>query len=161
MPPRQFLCRIFPQICLLLACTDSKGTKQVPFLIHRALIGSFERFFAFLIEHHAGKFPVWLSPTQVKVLPIAQRHHEYAENLVESLTNSNLRSNANLENKTLSLKIREAELEKIPYILVVGDKERVKKTVSARTRGSKDQKTLSLDTFTKNVLAEIAKEKNG
>ena len=144
-----------------LEYSDSKGMKQVPFLIHRALIGSFERFVAFLVEHHAGKLPVWLSPTQIKVLPIAQRHNEYAESLVESLANSSLRSKANLENKTLSLKIREAELEKVPFILVVGDKERVKKTVSVRTRGSKNQETLRLDIFTKNILAEIDKEKNG
>jgi len=143
-----------------LEYTDSKGEKQAPFLIHRALIGSFERFFAFLIEHHAGKFPIWLSPTQIKVLPIAQRHNEYAKSLVESLTSSTLRAKADLENKTLQAKIREAELEKVPYILVVGDKERVKKTVSVRARNSKNQEVVTLDTFTKKILSEISKEKN-
>ena len=140
---------------------DSTGKKQSPFLIHRALIGSFERFFAFLIEHHAGKFPIWLSPTQVKVLPIAQRHDEYAKSIVEGLTSANLRAKADLENKTLQAKIRDTELEKIPYILVVGDKERVKKTVSVRERGSRNQEVTSLDTFTKKILMEISKEKNG
>lgn len=143
-----------------LEYTDTKGKKQKPYIIHRALIGSFERFFAFLIEHHGGKFPLWLSPIQAIILPIAERHAEYAKEILAILVESGVRAKANIDNETLQAKIRQAQLQKIPYMLVVGDKERVNKTVSIRSRDSQSLAITKLDKFIEKVSAEVEKEKN-
>ena len=144
-----------------LEYTDTKGKKQKPFLIHRALIGSFERFFAFLIEHHAGKFPLWLSPIQAVILPIADRHADYANEILTKLEDHGVRAKAEIENETLQAKIRQAQLQKIPYMLVVGDREKVKRNVSIRSRDNSKPEVMKLDQFIEKVTTEVEKEKNG
>jgi len=143
-----------------LEYTDSNGKKQTPFLIHRALIGSFERFFAFLIEHHAGKFPVWLSPIQTKILPIADRHNVYAQSVEKILKEHNIRVEVDSRNETLQSKIRDAQLEKVPYMLVVGDKEKINKKVSVRERDKKELEVLEVEDFSTKFLKKIHSERN-
>ena len=141
--------------------TDHKGQKQTPFLIHRALVGSFERFFAFLIEHHNGQFPLWLAPTQAIVLPIAQRHNEYSTKIVSEMKASSVRAELNDTNETLQAKVRDAQLKKIPYIIVIGDREKVKKEISVRTLNDRALKNMDVKTFIDTVSEEVIQEKNG
>jgi threonyl-tRNA synthetase len=123
-----------------------------PFMVHRALLGSLERFLGVLIEHYGGAFPVWLAPVQARVLPVADRHHEYATSLVARLRSEGLRGEADTRNEKIGFKIREAEVQKIPYILVVGDKETAAGTVSVRLRGGQDRGVMPLADFV-HVLA--------
>ena len=118
-----------------LSYIDEKGEKQRPFVIHRALIGSFERFFSFLIEHHGGDFPVWFAPVQVKILPIADRHQEYARKVEKELLKLGVRVQFDGRSERLQAKIRDAEVEKVPVIMVIGDNEVEAKKVTLRTRG--------------------------
>ncbi|HIQ49113.1 MAG TPA: threonine--tRNA ligase, partial [Aquifex aeolicus] len=105
-----------------------------PYMIHRALLGSIERFTGILLEHYAGLLPLWLSPTQVMIVPIADRHHEYAKEVLETLQEKNIRAEIDLREERMNAKIRDAELKKIPVILVIGDREVKNKTVSVRTK---------------------------
>ncbi|RUM32013.1 MAG: threonine--tRNA ligase [Aquifex sp.] len=105
-----------------------------PYMIHRALLGSIERFTGILLEHYAGLLPLWLSPTQVMIVPIADRHHEYAKEVLETLQEKNIRAEIDLREERMNAKIRDAELKKIPVILVIGDREVENKTVSVRTK---------------------------
>lgn len=116
---------------------DSDGVEKQPFVIHRALIGSFERFFAFLIEHHGGDFPLWLAPDQVVVIPISEKHLEYANEILQSLKNSNIRAEIDDRGKSMQAKIRDAEKLKVPYLAIIGDKEIETETVSVRSRSNK------------------------
>ncbi len=116
---------------------DSDGVEKQPFVIHRALIGSFERFFAFLIEHHGGDFPLWLAPDQVTVIPISEKHNEYANEILLSLKNADIRAQIDDRSKSMQAKIRDAEKLKIPYLVIVGDKEIETETVSVRSRSNK------------------------
>ncbi len=116
---------------------DSDGIEKQPFVIHRALIGSFERFFAFLIEHHGGDFPLWLAPDQVTVIPISEKHNEYANEILHSLKNADMRAQIDDRSKSMQAKIRDAEKLKIPYLVIVGDKEIETETVSVRSRSNK------------------------
>jgi len=134
---------------------NEKGEKERPFVIHRALIGSFERFFAFLIEHHGGNFPVWFAPVQVKILPIADRHNQYVQDLHQDLLKAGVRVESDLRSERLSAKIRDAELQKVPYILVVGDQEVEKGEVNVRRRGEKEQKALKIEEFKQKLLKEV------
>ncbi len=127
-----------------------------PFMVHRALLGSMERFLGVLIEHYGGAFPVWLAPVQARVLPIADRHHEYATRVLESLRAAGLRGEADERKEKIGLKIREAEVQKIPYILVVGDKEAAAGTVSVRARGGQDRGPTPLPDFVRTLAAENA-----
>lgn len=115
-----------------------------PFMVHRALLGSMERFLGVLIEHYGGAFPVWLAPVQVRVLPVADRHHAYAAHVAERLRAEGLRGEVDGRNEKIGFKIREAEVQKIPYILVVGDKETAAGTVSVRLRGGQDRGVMPL-----------------
>lgn len=135
------------------------GTEQEPFMIHRALLGSLERFMGVYIEHTAGAFPLWLSPTQVSVIPISDRHHAYAQKVVTILKGKALR--VELDDRSISMqkRIRDAELAKIPYILVLGDKEEKAKTLSLRTRGKRDLGEMTLPVFIKGLLEGIKKKK--
>lgn len=117
-----------------LAYEGSDGHKHRPVMIHRAIFGSFERFFAMMLEHFEGKFPLWLSPEQARVLPIADRHNAYAATIVDRLRSEGLRANLDDRQMTTSKKVREAELDQVNYILVVGDREVESKTVNVRTR---------------------------
>ena len=135
---------------------NEKGKKQRPFMIHRALLGSMERFFGVLIENYAGALPLWLSPTQVCLIPIADRHVPYAADVKKELGSFRVQVNDN--NETASKKIRDAEMQKIPYILVVGDKEIATSTVAVRERGKKEITTMALTRFTEKVKIEIEKK---
>jgi threonyl-tRNA synthetase len=127
-----------------------------PIMIHRALFGSLERFMGVLIEHYAGAFPVWLAPVQAVVLPIADRHGEYGAKVVESLKASGFRAQLDDRNEKTGYKIREAQMQKIPYMLVVGDREAEAGAVSVRSRAEGDKGAISLDDFTALLRAEIA-----
>lgn len=113
---------------------DSTGKERRPFMVHRALLGSIERFFGVLIEHYAGAFPVWLAPVQVKVLPISDKHLEYGRKVYQELREAGLRVELDESNESVGKKIREAEMQKIPYMLIVGDKEKDADTVAVRRR---------------------------
>ena len=126
---------------------NDKGKEKEPFMIHRALLGSIERFFGVLIEHYAGAFPVWLSPVQVQVIPIGNNQKKYAQDVAKKLKNKGIRVEIKDENETVSKKIRDGEMQKIPYLAVVGDKEIKNKTVRVRERGKGDIGEMKLDKF--------------
>jgi threonyl-tRNA synthetase len=129
--------------------TNDKGEKEQPYMLHRALFGSFERFIGLLIEHYAGAFPFWLSPIQIKILPVGEGHHEYAKEVFEQLKDFRIQIDDN--NETIGKKIRTGELEKVPYLLVVGDREKENKTISARQRGKIDLGEMKIEKFFKNL----------
>ncbi|MBI2053925.1 MAG: threonine--tRNA ligase [Candidatus Staskawiczbacteria bacterium] len=138
--------------------TDKDGKEKEVVVIHRSSIGCVERIMAFLIEKYAGDFPVWLSPVQATVIPISQKHEEYAKQIANSLRNAGIRYETKYENETLGKKIREAEMQKIPYLLIVGDKEIEAKTVSVRQRGKGDVGAVKLDGFIAKIKEEIKKK---
>jgi threonyl-tRNA synthetase len=131
--------------------TDQDGSKKNPVLIHAAIFGSFERFIGILMEHYAGALPFWLSPEQIWVMPISDQQRKYAQEVNEELLKTGLRSALKDENETISKKIREGELQKIPYLLIVGEKEKKAKTVSVRERGKGDLGAIKLSSFIKKV----------
>ncbi len=126
---------------------DKKGKKQQPIMIHRALLGSIERFMAVLIEHYAGDFPLWLAPVQIKVLPVLEKNIKYSQKIKQELENNGFRVELNSSGETLSKRIREAEMQKIPYILVVGDKEEKNKKIAVRKRRKGDLGIMKLEKF--------------
>ena len=130
-----------------------------PFMIHRALLGSIERFFGMLIEHYAGAFPVWLAPVQAKVVCITDKQFDYAKGVREKLLAAGIRTGLDARSEKIGFKIREAAMEKVPYILVVGDKEVQQNMVAVRERGGKDLGAMSLDEFMNNVQ-RLVREKN-
>lgn len=134
---------------------DEKGERKRPIMIHRALLGSVERFIGVLIEHYGGRFPVWLSPTQVIILPIADRHNEYAEKMAAELKRSGVRAEVDPEAKTVNKKIRQAEERQIPYILVVGDREVEQQKISVRERHRPELEKLSLEEFQETLKQRI------
>lgn len=139
-----------------LEYTGSDGEKHCPVMIHRVVFGSIERFIGVITEHFAGAFPVWLAPVQVEILPIADRHAEYADKIKAELDALGIRAETDLRNEKIGYKIREARLQKIPYMLVVGDKEAENGTVSVRRRGEdKELGTMSLEEFKEKILNEI------
>ena len=139
-----------------LEYTGSDGEKHCPVMIHRVVFGSIERFIGVITEHFAGAFPVWLAPVQVESLPIADRHAEYADKIKAELDALGIRAETDFRNEKIGYKIREARLQKIPYMLVVGDKEAESGTVSVRRRGEdKELGTMSLKEFKKKILIEI------
>ncbi len=135
------------------------GEKHRPVMIHRALLGSIERFIGVITEHFAGAFPLWLSPVQVKVLPITDRAHAYAQQVAQKLDAAGIRVETDLRNEKIGKKIREAQLEKIPYMLVVGDKEAECGAVAVRTRSGGDEGAMELDAFLSRCRAEIDSKK--
>jgi len=137
---------------------NSKGKKEEAIVIHRSSIGCIERIMAFLIEKYAGVFPVWLSPIQVALVPISQKHEEYAKKIAERLKTEGVRYETMYENETLGKKIRSAEMQKIPYILVVGDKEIETNSLAVRKRGKNNIEAMGLDDFVRRIKKEI-KEK--
>jgi threonyl-tRNA synthetase len=118
--------------------TDNEGRMKRPFMIHRALLGSIERFFGVLIEHYAGKFPLWLAPIQVKVLPITDELNDYGEKILSELKENNIRAELDSRSEKIGHKIRESELQKIPYMLIIGAREKDNKSVSVRLHGKGD-----------------------
>ncbi len=132
------------------------GQPHQPIMIHRALMGSVERFFGVLIEHYAGAFPTWLAPVQVNIIPIAERHHEYAGLLKDQFVKSGLRVENDLRNEKVGYKIREAELNKIPYMIIVGDKEVESEELSVRQKGTGDLGKMKVEEFVSRIENEIA-----
>ncbi|HEY8412637.1 MAG TPA: threonine--tRNA ligase, partial [Pyrinomonadaceae bacterium] len=118
-----------------------------PLMIHRALFGSMERFFGVLIEHYAGAFPMWLAPVQVAVLPITDRINDYAEAVARELRDAGFRVDANLRSEKIGAKIRDAQLQKVPFMLVLGDREMEQKAVAVRERSRGDIGAMSLEEF--------------
>ncbi|NLM45257.1 MAG: threonine--tRNA ligase [Firmicutes bacterium] len=132
------------------------GQKYRPAVVHRVIYGSMERFMAVLIEHFAGAFPVWLAPVQAVVLPISEKHHDYAKQVLEKLQHAGIRAEADLRNEKIGYKIREAQVQKVPYMLVAGDKEVESGTVAVRHRGTGDLGAFDLDSFLARIREEIA-----
>ena len=131
------------------------GHKHRPVMIHRALLGSIERFIGVITEHFAGAFPTWLSPVQVKVLPITDRTHEYSVQVMEKLTAMGLRCELDDRSEKIGYKIREAQLEKIPYMLVLGDKEAESGQVAVRSRKTGETQVMSLEEFMEKIGEEV------
>lgn len=131
------------------------GSKQRPVMIHRALVGSPDRFLGILIEHYAGAFPTWLAPEQVRVLPVSEKHDAYAQEVLAALRAAGVRANSDAANESLGKKIRNAKVEKIPYLLVVGDKEAEDKTVTVEARGDRKLGALPLADFVAQISEEI------
>ncbi len=138
-----------------LSYIDSNGDKKTPILIHRALFGSFERFIGIITEHFAGAFPVWLAPVQVKVLPISDSQKEYARKIAEELGNKGFRVEVDDRQEKIGYKIREAQLQKIPYMLAIGDKEIAENAVSVRSRKDGEMGKMSVEEFAKKVQEEM------
>ena len=131
------------------------GLKHRPVMIHRVVLGSIERFIGVITEHFAGAFPLWLAPVQVKVLPVTDRAHEYAKTLNQQLLDADIRSEVDCRSEKLGYKIREAQLQKIPYMLVVGDRDMENGTVSVRTRTGEDLGAMTMDAFLAKCMDEI------
>ncbi|MBQ9841932.1 MAG: threonine--tRNA ligase [Clostridia bacterium] len=153
------------QIDMLLAekfgmeYTDADGQKKTPYIIHRTSLGCYERTLAYLIERFAGAFPLWLAPDQVVVLPVTDRAHEYAKGVEEQLKAAGIRAEGDYRSEKLGYKIREHQLKKVPYMLVVGDRDMENGTVSVRTRGGEDLGAMTADEFIAKALVEIATKK--
>ena len=140
-----------------LSYIGSDGEKHRPVMVHRVVFGSIERFLAILTEHYAGAFPLWLAPVQVKILPVLEKHIEYAQEILEQLEAMEIRAEIDTKNEKIGYKVREAQLEKVPYMLVVGDKEVENNTVSVRSRKDGDQGAINFDDFVKKVIDENEK----
>ncbi|MCI6486572.1 MAG: threonine--tRNA ligase, partial [Clostridiales bacterium] len=138
-----------------LEYTGADGEKHRPIMIHRVVFGSIERFIGVITEHFAGAFPVWLSPVQARVMPITDRAADYAKQLAERLDQEGVRVDTDLRNEKIGYKIREAQMQKLPYMLVVGDKEAEAGTVSVRTRGGVDLGAMPVDDFIVKIKEEI------
>ncbi|HAT8178825.1 TPA: threonine--tRNA ligase [Legionella pneumophila] len=134
------------------------GSKQTPVMLHRAILGSLERFMGILIEHYAGKLPLWLSPVQAVVLTISEKQNEYAEKVSKTLQKRGIRANFDLRNEKIGFKIREHTLQKIPYLLVVGDKEVENCQVAVRTRDGVDMGVMTIDTICDTLTQEIIRK---
>lgn len=139
-----------------LEYTDSDGTKKKPVVIHRAILGSTERFLGILIEHYGGAFPTWLSPVQVSVVPVSDKHLDYAKSVHEALRSNGIRAELNSSNETLSKKIREGKTRKLPYLLVLGDKEVEAGTATVESRDKGSLGAHSLDSLVDQLKTEIA-----
>ena len=139
-----------------MSYTDKNGEKKRPYIIHRSSIGCYERTLAMLIEEYAGAFPTWLAPVQVKVLPISDKYSDYADSVTKALKNKGVRVEADYRAEKIGYKIREARLERTPYILVVGEKEAANNEVSVRSRKNDDEGAIKLDAFIERIVTEIA-----
>lgn len=139
---------------------DHKGEKQRPVMIHRAIFGSFERFIAILTEQYQGAFPLWLSPLQVKIVPISDKFSGYAQKVLEQLVNANIRAEIDNRAETMQAKIRDAQIQKTPYIIVVGEREQDANQISIRTRNNNQLQTESIDKFIDRISKIIAERLN-
>ncbi|MBI4121632.1 MAG: threonine--tRNA ligase [Candidatus Ryanbacteria bacterium] len=135
-----------------LEYVDESGKNKRPVMIHRAILGTFERFIGILLEHTSGALPFWLAPVQVRVLTINEKVSAYAEKVVSQLKEKNIRVELDSRNETINKKIREGEMQKIPYLVVVGEKEMADKTLNIRTRGVKETSTQRLENFLKSIV---------
>ena len=135
--------------------TDKDGSSKTPLCIHRAPLGTHERFIGFLIEHFGGNFPLWLAPKQVTILPVSDKYNDYAESITKELKSSGVRVSLDSRSEKIGSKIRDAEMQKINIMIIVGEKEVENQTVTIRRRFVKEQKELSLQEFSKDILSEI------
>jgi threonyl-tRNA synthetase len=135
------------------------GSKQAPVMLHRAILGSLERFIGILIEQHAGTFPLWLSPVQVMVLDIADRHADYASEIFKALEQQGIRVKIDLRNEKIGFKIREHSMQRVPYLVIVGDKELEEQRITVRTQKGEDLGSLTISEFTERLAQEIADRK--
>ena len=142
-----------------LSCTNEKGVSERIVIIHAAIMGSIERFLSILIEHYAGAFPVWLAPMQVVLIPINEKVSSYALDVKKKLEENDVRVTLFEAAETLGKRIREAELQKVPYILVVGEKEVAGGTVNVRTRHAKETETIPLEKFMEKIEKEVKEKK--
>jgi threonyl-tRNA synthetase len=141
-----------------LKYVGADNAEHRPVVIHRAIFGSFERFIALLIEHYAGAWPLWLAPVQAVVLPISDRHRDYAMSVRDRLSAAGLRVHVDDRQEKIGYKIREAQLQKVPYMLVAGDRESVEGTVAVRSRSGGDLGARPVDAFISDALAEIRRK---
>ena len=140
-----------------LSYIDKEGNKKTPIMIHRAIFGSFDRFIGILTEHYAGAFPLWLSPVQVKILPIADAHHEYAKEVLNKFEEAGIRVELDDRQEKIGYKIREAQLQKIPYMIILGDKEVEANAVGVRSRKAGDIGQMGIEEFISKVKEEVEK----
>ena len=138
--------------------TAENGEKRIPVMLHRAIVGSLERFIGILIENHAGALPTWLAPTQCVIMNISGNSAEYAEKVQQILKKQGFRAESDLRNEKITYKIREYALQKLPYLLVVGDKERESNTVAVRARGGIDLGVMPVDAFVTRLQQDIAQK---
>ena len=134
---------------------DQKGEKQRPYIIHRTSLGCYERTLAWLIEKYAGKFPTWLCPEQVRVLPISEKYMDYAEKVRKELVANGVDATMDNRSEKIGYKIREARLDKLPYMVIVGEKEEAEGLVSVRSRYAGDEGQMALDAFVDMICKEI------
>ena len=139
-----------------LVYTDKDNTEKTPVMIHRAVLGSFERFIGILIEHYGANFPLWLAPEQARILTISEKTNDYAKIVEQKLKEAHLRCGTDFSDEKINAKIARAYNDKIPYLLVVGPKEAQSNTVNARIRGLDTSKTAGVDEFIKMSLDKIA-----
>ena len=135
------------------------GHEHRPYMIHRTLLGALERFMGLLIEHYAGAFPAWLAPVQAEVIPIAQRHHQYARQVEARLTDKGIRSHADMRNERMNAKIRDAQLQKVPYMIIVGDREEATSAAAVRLRSGEDLGSLPITDVAARIAAEVRARK--
>jgi threonyl-tRNA synthetase len=138
-----------------LTYMSADGLPRRPYMVHRALLGSMERFFGALIEHYAGAFPVWLSPVQAVLIPIADRHVTYARDVAQKLKEAGFRVEVDDRSERMNAKIRDAQMQKVPYMLVVGDKEMEQGSVAVRLRSGENPGPMSLDDFLKRARQDV------
>jgi threonyl-tRNA synthetase len=143
---------------------DANSNRQTPVMLHRAIVGSFERFIGILIENHAGSMPIWLAPVQVVAMNVTENQSDYVKNVVGRLKEAGIRVATDLRNEKISYKIREHSVQKVPFLLVLGDKEMQANTVTARVRdgkgGGENLLPMTLDGFIAHVKAGIASRQN-
>jgi threonyl-tRNA synthetase len=132
------------------------GSKQVPVMLHRAILGSLERFIGILIEEYAGSFPTWLAPRQVVVMGISQNQSEYASKVAKELQDKGFRADIDLRNEKIGFKIREHTLRRVPYLIVIGDREAQDNAVAVRTRKGEDLGVMTLDSFVETLNEDVA-----
>jgi len=143
-----------------LTYIDNKNENKTPLCIHRAPLGTHERFIGFLIEHYAGNFPLWLTPVQMIIIPISDKFNNYADSVYNQLREQNIRVKIDTRNEKMGAKIRTAELNKIPIMIIIGEKEVEGKVISVRRKFSGDQGSLSLDEFISSINTEINTRSN-
>jgi threonyl-tRNA synthetase len=143
-----------------LSYIDEHNEKQRPVIIHRAIFGSIDRFFGILIEHYGGAFPTWLSPVQVKVLPVSSVHTDYAEKVIDELKDVGIRAELDDRDEKLGYRIRETQMRKVPYMIVVGDEERSSNTVNVRKYSEEQSESFSIGKFTEMLQYETKSRKN-
>ena len=138
-----------------LTYVDADGKEKTPITIHRVIYGSLERFIGILTEHYAGAFPLWLAPVQVMVIPVSDKHIQYAQHIQSTIQDQRIRVEIDQRNESMGSKIRDAQLQKVPYMLVVGEREEAENTVAVRSRTEGQQEVLQLEEFLGKIRLQI------